>query len=448
MKLKQDVFQHMPVPKAVATLAIPTVLSMLVTVIYNMADTFFVGQTNDANQVAAVSLTMPVFFILMAFGNMFGIGGSSFISRLLGQGEHEKVKKVSSFCFYGSIIISVAMMFAFLLGMSVILKLMGADANTELFARDYLTVIAYGAPFVILSTMFGNLVRGEGASKTAMIGMMIGTILNIILDPIMILWMDMGVTGAALATIIGNIASVIYYIFYFIKGNSSLSISYKDFKVVGIIGGVLAIGIPASLNNILMSTSNIVLNNFLKDYGTLPVAAMGVAMKANMLLILMQLGIAMGIQPLVGYCYGARNYKRMKAVMKFSMMCTVIMGTILTIVYFIATKPIIRIFIDNPEVTKLGVSMLRASMLAGPVIGVLFVFNFTIQAMGKAIPSLIITISRQGLVFVPVLFLSNYLFGLDGIIYSQAISDIAALLMAATAFFLIYRKLDHKGAIE
>ena len=448
MKEKKDVFSQMSVPKAVATLAIPTVLSMLVTVIYNMADTFFVGKTNDANQVAAVSLAMPVFLLLMAIGNMFGVGGSSFISRSLGQGDNQKVKKISSFCFYGSIIAGVIMIFVFLLGMDVILKVMGSKADTEQFGKEYLTVIAYGAPFVILSTMFGNIVRGEGAAKTSMIGMMIGTVLNIVLDPIMILWMDMGVAGAALATILGNIASVIYFVIYFVKGKSILSIAWKDFKIVGIIGGVLAIGLPASLNNVLMSTSNIILNNFLAEYGTIPVAAMGVASKANMLLILLQLGIAMGVQPLVGYCYGARNYKRMKSVMKFSMICTVIIGSVITLVYFIATAPIINAFIDKPEVIELGISMLRASMISGPVICIMFVFSFTIQAMGKAIPSLLITISRQGLVFVPVLFLSNALFGLDGIIYSQAISDLSALVMSAIAFLFIYRRIDHTNAIE
>lgn len=448
MKIKNDVFSHMPVPKAVATLALPTVLSMLVTVIYNMADTFFVGQTNDANQVAAVSLAMPVFLLLMAFGNMFGVGGSSFVSRTLGQGDQERIKKISSFSFYGSIIIGLIMIFVFLGGMDTILKLMGADSNTEQFGKEYLTIIAYGAPFVILSTMFGNIVRGEGAAKTSMIGMMIGTVLNIVLDPIMILWMDMGVAGAALATIIGNMASVVYYIAYFMKGKSILSISWKDFKVVGIIGGVLAIGIPSSLNNVLMSMANIILNNFLKSYGTIPVAAMGVATKANMLLILLQLGLAMGIQPLIGYCYGARNYKRMKSVMKFSMICTVIMGTVTTIIYFIATEPIIHIFIDNPEVTALGITMLRASIIAGPVIGIMFILSHTIQAMGKAISSLIITISRQGLVFIPVLFISNAFFGLDGIIYSQAIADLGALIMSTIVFIFIYRRLDHKNAIE
>ena len=290
--MDNKVFESYPVPKAVATLALPTVLSMLVTIFYNMADTFFVGQTGDPNQVAAVSLTTPVFMLLMAVGNIFGIGGCSYISRMLGEGETEKVKKISSFCFYGSIIAGVIMMIVFLGGMPVILKLIGCSPNTEEYARSYLTYIGLGSVFVVISMAFNNVVRGEGAAKISMIGMMIGTIVNIVLDPVMILGMNMGVAGAAIATIIGNICTVVFYLFFFAKMKTGLSISPKHFTAKErILSGVFAIGIPASINNILMSTANIILNNFLASYGDIPVAAMGVAMKANMLVILVQIGL-------------------------------------------------------------------------------------------------------------------------------------------------------------
>ena len=441
MKNKNAVFESMPVPRAVATLAIPTVLSMLVTVIYNMADTYFVGQTGDPNQVAAVSLTMPIFMVLMAIGNMFGIGGSSYISRLLGEGQKKKVKNVSSFCFYGCIGTGIIMIVVFLLGMDWLLKLIGASQNTFAYAKSYLTYIAIGAPFVIISNAFSNIVRGEGAAKVAMIGMMLGTIVNIILDPIMILSMGMGVSGAALATIIGNIASTVFYIMYFLRGKSSLSISPKEFRINGIAKGVLSTGIPATINNILMSLANIMLNNFLVIYGDIPVAAMGVALKANMLVIMLQLGLAMGIQPLVGYNYGSGNYKRMKSVMKFSIGCTFIIGSVLTLIYYFGARQIISMFISDNAVIENGVSMLRALMVSGPVIGILFVFMFTMQAMGKALPSLILSLSRQGVVFLPVLFIANKLFKLDGIIFAQPIADSTSVLISAFIFFIISKRL-------
>ena len=441
MKNKNDVFEKMPVPKAVATLAIPMVLSMLVTVIYNMVDTYFVGQTGDPNQVAAVSIMMPIFMVLMAVGNIFGIGGTSLISRILGEGHKEKVKYISSFCFYSAIIFGIILIGVFLSNMPLITKLAGASESTTSFAMDYLKWISIGAPLIIVSTAFSNIVRSEGAAKTAMIGMMIGTVVNIILDPIMILLLNMGVMGAAIATVIGNITSIIFYITYILRGDSLLSISPKNFSFSGnVIKEVFLIGLPASLNNILMSAAIIFLNNFLSIYGDIPVAAMGVAMKANMLVFMLQIGIAMGVQPLIGYSYGAEDFKRMKAVIKFSMLCTVTVGTTLTIIYYFAADKIINAFISDISVIEHGVVMLRALMMIGPVIGVMFVFMCTFQAMGKAIPALILSISRQGLVFIPALYIGNQLLGLNGIIYAQPIADAGSIMMALLLFFFINKK--------
>ena len=431
-----DVFEHYPVPRAVASFAIPSILTSLVIVFYNMADTFFVGQTGDPNQVAAVSLATPVFLLLMACGNIFGIGGSSFLSRALGEGKREKVKNISSFCFFSCILIGLLMMFLFLGAMPMILKMAGSSSNTEVFAKEYLSRCAYGAVFVVLSSAFGNIIRGEGAAKTAMFGMILGTVVNIILDPIMILWWNMGVKGAAWATVIGNISSVLFYLGYIIfSGKTSLSISLKFFSVKdGIPLGVLAIGIPVFLNNLLMSTSNVLMNNFLVKYGDVSVAAMGVAMKANMLVIFLQMGIAMGIQPLIGYCYGAKNYSRLKNVMKFSMICSVIIGFTLTVIYLLFSKEIVGVFIQNEDVIIYGEKMLRALMLSSSVIGIMFVFTFSFQAMGKAISSLLLSISRQGLMFFPVLIFGNLFLGLNGIIFAQPIADLGCLLMAIIMF--------------
>ena len=447
MNSNKQLFEEAPVSKAVAVMAIPTMISMLVVVFYNMADTFFIGQTGDPMQVAAVSLATPVFMVFMALGNLFGIGGSSAISRALGEKKIERARQISSFCCYGSLGLGIIMSLGFLVGMNGILKLIGASENTIGFARDYLTYIAFGGPFIMFGTAFGNILRGEGAAKESMIGNMIGTVTNIVLDPIMILMLGWGVVGAAVATVIGNIAASAFYLLYFLRKKSSLSIRLKDFHMGDrIAAGVMSIGIPASLNNILMSCANIVLNQVLISYGDTPVAAMGVASKANMLVVLLQIGLCAGIQPLIGYNYGARNKKRLLEVFKFTGLCAVIIGTLLTAVMVVARQTVIRAFIDDAEVIAYGIQMVIALQLSGPVLGILFLCINTIQGMGKAIPSLVLTICRQGLVFIPLVYILNGMFGLDGVVYAQAVADFISIVLSLVICLGIFRKMDQVNA--
>lgn len=441
MNNNRQLFEDAPVSRAVAVMAIPTMISMLVVVIYNMADTFFIGQTGDPMQVAAVSLATPVFMVLMALGNLFGIGGSSAISRALGEKKTERARQISSFCCYGSLGLGICMSGLFLVGMDTILKMIGASENTIDYARNYLSYIALGGPFIMFGTAFGNILRGEGASKESMIGNMIGTITNIVLDPIMILVFKWGVAGAAIATVIGNMAASGFYLQYFLRKKSSLSIRLKDFRMGERIAvSVASIGIPASLNNILMSCANIVLNHVLASYGDTPVAAMGVAMKANMMVVLLQIGLCSGIQPLVGYNYGARNKKRLMKVFWFTGACAVIMGTLLTVFMVIAREGIIQAFINDEAVVAYGIQMVIALQISGPVIGILFLCINTLQGMGKALPSLILTICRQGLVFIPLVFLLNGMFGLEGVIYAQPVADFVSILLASVLCMRILRK--------
>ena len=444
MNNNKELFESAPVPKAVAVMAIPTMISMLVVVIYNMADTFFIGQTGDPMQVAAVSLATPVFMVFMALGNLFGIGGSSAISRALGEHKIERARNISSFCCYGSLGLGVIMALIFIVGMNGILKLIGASANTIEYARDYLTYIAVGGPFIMFGTAFGNILRGEGAAKESMIGNMIGTVTNIVLDPIMILWLDWGVIGAAIATVIGNVAASAFYLQYFLRKKSGLSINIRDFKMGDRIASIVAaIGIPASLNNILMSCANIVLNQVLISYGDTPVAAMGVASKVNMLVVLLQIGLCSGIQPLIGYNYGARNKKRLLKVFRFTGLCAVTLGTVLTILMVLTRQTLIQLFIDDVDVIAYGIQMVVALQISGPVIGILFLCINTIQGMGKALPSLILTVCRQGLVFIPMIYALDRLFGLNGVIYAQSVSDFISIILSVCICLKIFKSMEH-----
>lgn len=444
MNDRKEIFENAPVRKAVFTMAIPTIISMLVVVVYNMADTYFIGKTNDEMQVAAVSLATPVFMLFMALGNLFGIGGCSSISRALGEKNDARAKKISAFCCYSSVCIGIIMIILFMTCMDWILKVIKASPNTIDYAREYLTYVAYGAPFIMFATAFGNIVRGEGATKSSMIGNLIGTVVNIILDPIMILALDMGVKGAAIATVIGNICASIFYIGYFIfKKNTALSIRAKHFSAKeNIAFSVLAIGVPASLNNMLMSVANILLNNVLGKYGDIPVAGMGVAMKANMLAVLLQIGLCTGIQPLIGYSYGAGNKKRLKSVFKFTALCAIVMGTALTVLLAVFREGIISSFIDKPDVVEIGIKMMMALQISCPVIGILFLCVNTLQGMGKALPSLVLTLCRQGVAFIPMLYILDGLFGMNGAIYAQCSADFISILIALGITLTIIKRMD------
>ena len=314
--------------------------------------------------------------------------------------------------------------------------LCGASVNTLGYASDYLRWIAYGAPMVVFGVAFSNIVRGEGAAKTAMFGQTLGMAVNIVLDPIMILQMNMGVAGAAIATVIGNIITCIFYIVYILNSKRTmLCLKISKFTLgEGIFGNVFSIGTPASLNNVLMSLSNIMMNNFLVFYGDVYVASMGIAMKANMFIVFIMLGLALGVQPLIGYSFGAKNYKRMNAVVRFTTISNFIIGSVLTFVYFFFSAQIVGVFIQDTETVENAILMVRALQISMPVLGILFILNNAFQAMGKALPSLVLSISRQGFIFLPMLFIMKAIAGLNGIIYCQAIADIFSVIMAVIMF--------------
>lgn len=421
---KEKIFSDMSVGKAIFKMAFPSVISSLVLVVYNMVDTFFVGQTNNAFQVAAVSLTNPIFVMFMAFANLLGIGGSTAISIFLGEKKEEKARKTSAFCFYSSIIIGIISGILIILFMEPLLKILGSSENTYSFSRDYLFYIALGAPFILLANTFGHTIRGEGAATSSMIGGMIGTVINIILDPIFILTFNMGTAGAAIATVIGNIFGCFYYIYYLKIKSLSLSINYKDFYIFGKVSKkTITLGIPAGINSALMSVSNIVLNNKLVYYGDAPVAAMGVATKIYLLIVFIHMGITNGIQPLLGYCFGAKRKERFIKIFKFSGSVTILVGTILTIIYIIFSTDIIKFFISDEEVVYYGKDMLIATIISGPILGILFLCINSMQAVDRPFPATIVSICRQGFIYIPLLYIMDTLFGLKGVNYTQVVAD-------------------------
>lgn len=446
MNQNEAVFQDAPVRTAVIRMAVPTVISSLVLVVYNMADTFFVGQTHDAMQVAAVSLTNPVFVMYMAIANLLGIGGSAVISILLGQKMAREAKAASAFCCYASLAFGVLSALIILPAMDPLLTILGSTENTIQPARDYLFYIALGAPFILFANTFGHVVRGEGAAQASMVGGMIGTVVNIVLDPIFILTFDMGTAGAAIATVLGNICGCLYYLWYFARRSPLLSIHPRDLRGgQRQMGKVLSIGLPAGANSALMSIATVLLNNALVQYGDDPVAAMGIVTKAYMLIAFIHMGIANGIQPLLGYCFGAGLRQRFLSILKFSGVLTVVCGAVLSAVYIVFSRQVVALFIDDAEVIAYGGPMLIATSIAGPILGILFLSINSMQAMNRPLPATLLSVCRQGLIFIPALYLLGAAFGLDGINFTQAVADYLSILIAV---WLLLRSLKAFRAPE
>ena len=436
--MREEIFRSYPVPKALQALAIPAMCAMLGTVFYNIADTFFVGQTGDSNQVAAVSVTFPLFVVLTATGNIFGLGGSSYIARLLGKGDRETVKKVSAFCVYGSIAAGILYAAIVLFFMDALLELIGAQGEMAAHAAAYLRCVGLGSVFVILQNAICNLLRAEGAAKTAMRGMLLGNIANILLDPVMILWLDMGVAGAALATVLGNVLGVGYYLVKLRCGDTLLSLKTQDVSFGhSIPREVLTNGIPAAMNNILMSVSFIILNRYLLPFGSEAQAAAGIANRLTSVMVFLIMGLSSGMQPFFGYNYSAGNPERMKQGIRLSFIVTCAMGTVYTAVTSLLSDPLIRLFIQDEQVVTYGKTLYVGLVCFCPVIGILFVTMSAFQAVGRPGPAMFLSASRQGFIFIPAIVLGSMLFGFTGIAFSTGIAGIAASAIA----WIFYKKL-------
>lgn len=442
MKSSTDVFRDAPVPKAVLSNIIPSIISMIMVLVYNLADTFFIGQTKNAYMVAAVSLATPVFLIFMAVGMLFGIGGTSLISRMLGEGKNKFAKHTSSFCFWTGLVVGVVAAILILVFTEPICRTVGASDDTIDYATQYLGILAIGIPFLIISNTFSNIIRADGNAKKAMLGVVLGNIANIVLDPIMILGLGWNVAGAAIATVIGNVVSTVVYLTHLMSSNTMLSIKPSDYRISGkIVGGVLAIGVPASLNSILMSSSNIILNNMMSDYNDMAVAGLGVAMKVNMIVVMLLIGLGTGIQPLLGYCYGAGNRKRYMAIFRFSCVLAVAISVVMTLICYLGAAPLVTVFLDNDNAFTYGFEFSRILIISGPLLGVLFVLVNAIQATGAAVPSLILSISRQGLVYLPMLFLfSHASSSAHMLVLTQPVTDYVAIVMALCLFIYTMKK--------
>ena len=444
---KTYLFESMPIPKAVAQLSIPMVVTSLVMVIYNLADTFFVGMLNDPVQNAAVTLVYPVMLAFNAVNNLFGVGTSSMMSRSLGRGDYDMVRTSSAFGFYGAVFSGLLFAVLCTLFRSPLMALLGTDATTwEATSRYMFWTVTCGAMPAILNVVQGQMVRSEGASVHASIGTMSGCVLNMILDPIFILpWgLNMGAAGAGLATFLSNCAACCYF-FALSAVKRGKTFVCLDIRRLGklskeVVLGILGVGIPASIQNLLNVLGSTILNNFTASYGAVAVAAMGVAQKINMLPMQVALGFSQGIMPLVSYNYASGNHKRMKNSILFAMGIVIPTMLVVTVLYWIGAPTLIRLFMENPEIVSYGSAFLRTMCLAMVFMCTDFMAVGVFASLGMGKFSLLFAILRKVVLEIPLLFLMNKLFPLYGLPYAQVITEFLLAIAAVVMLLRIFRK--------
>ena len=434
-------FENTSIKRAYFILALPVVMSMAVTIIYNMVDTFFVAKTGTPNLVAGVSQGAPIFTLMIAIGDIFGLGGSSVISRLFGERRDKTARYVSGYCFYASIVcglVVTALMFIF---QTPVLHMLGASPATWKYAREYYLVIAGGATFIIFGLSPNNILRTEGLATQAMIASITGTGINVILNPIFIFNCGLGAAGSALATVVSNVIADVLMVYYLRTKSKKLTTSIHETRISGKLQReIYAIGIPASVTNIMVTFATALTNRYLITYGANIVAAMGIAMKVNTVIVMVMVGFAFGAQPLIGYTYGARDERRFKETLRFDLSVVAGLAIVLTVLMMILAPQIIRLFMRDPEIVREGTGMLRWLASSTTIAGIIMVLTTTFQSMGKATPAFWLSFSRQGLIFAVAIVVLSHFFGYTGVLAAQACADVLTLVLAV---FLYHKYQPH-----
>jgi putative MATE family efflux protein len=437
-----ELIAHGPIASTIIRLALPMMISMLAQLIYNLTDTFFVGQTGNPDMIAGILITFPLFILSQGIGNIFGVGASNYISRKLGENNPDEAKRTNAVAFYTNILTGILFMVIILLFKPPLLHLIGTSNATFQYANDYFSIIAFFIPFSMLNIALAAQIRSEGAVNRAMIGMVLGIILNIILDPLFILILNWGAAGAAWATVIGNIVSVSYFIIYFFSKQSLLSISPNQCKPnKRMYLEIIKIGIPASLSNVIMSIVLILNNIIAAGYGDHVVAGSGINLRIVSVCYTMIMALAMGFQPFAGFNYGAKNYKRLRDGTVITFLYTTILACFFVGIVIILGRNLLMLFINDDATIQAGIKIMHAFIWGIPFLGIAMTLTIAFQAFGKSKAATIVTLGRQCLFYIPSLFLLNYLWGFDGFIYTQSIADIMTTIIAIILAFPLFKEI-------
>ncbi len=440
-----SVFEESNLSKSIFRVGVPAMLGQLTTLIYNLADTFFVSLTQEPAMIAAVTLCTPILLIIMSVACVFGMGGSSVIARMLGEGRRESAGRTMNFCTWAIVLSGVAAAGAGLVFLPEIAVVAGADGENMAYTRDYLFYVFCGAPFIMLSNGFVHLFRSAGLIRESTVGLMLGNGVNIVLDYLFIIPLGWGAAGAAAATALGFFCSTVYYFLRMAgecrRGNGLFPLRPRLRGLErGMVGGVVGIGIPGALITVLMSVANIVLNNYISIYGSDAVASYGIAYKIDMVPIMLLVGLSQGITPLIGYACGAGQTRRMADTMRLSMGYGILLGACFTLLFLAAGRQLAGVFLHEEALIGQTGRFLGILCLSAPTLGVINMVTAYFQALGKAAQSLAITLMRNAVLFIPAVMLLNHLWGLSGVIAAQPVVEAVLTLVCAALYGLELRR--------
>lgn len=436
----------MPVTKAIFKLTIPVIISSIISIVYNLSDTYFVGMINDPVQNAAVTLVGPAMVLFFAVTNLFGIGASSLMSRKLGEKNYDDVKKASATGLYLGLFCAIFISTVTLLFNPFVLKILGSSEITYEVTKDYLFwTVGLGAVPGIMNLLFSFIIRAEGRAIQASVGAMSGCILNIILDPFFILpfGLNMGAAGAGLATFISNTFACVYFLvlLFIIRKNTLVSLNPKHFTLrPDIIKNIFVVGIPGVFQNLLNVTGMTILNNLASGYGTDLVASMGIVGKMNQIPIQVIFGFSQGIMPLIGYNYASKNIKRVKETI--SKEFKIILGLIILIIvtFICCGKPIVRMFMDNDNIVTIGARFLIGTAISLPFMSFDFVTVGISQSFGIGKVALVFSFLRKAFLEIPFIFLFSHLFGMYGLAFPAVGAE---FIMSIIAFVVLVKLLNN-----
>lgn len=422
--------------KAVLKMGVPLVAGMFIMVLYNLVDTYFIGLTHDDYQMAAVNLSYPVMMIMIALSNMIGTGASSLIARCLGESDRYRAEKTLTAGMALTAALSLAVAVTGLLLIDGIVGLLGAKEMTFTYTKQYVAVLFIGSIFTMGNYIAGQLLRSEGSVKLSIAGMITGTIVNIVLDPVFIFVLGMQIKGAAAATVIGNAAGMAVSLYFYITGRSMLRPALKSLiPPADITAEIFRVGVPASLETLLTSAAYIVNNNLASAYGDMTVAAIGIVQKVMSVGSYIYQGFAAGVQPVMGYNYGAKDYRRMKDILKAGVFTVTSVELGVMLVYGIFAPYIIRLFSQTAAVIDTGTVVLRTLMFILPFVGTVSMCRMTFQAIGMPGYAFGITLVRQLILYIPLLLIFDRLFRFYGMIWAQPVTE---LIMMGASLLLLY----------
>lgn len=421
-------------------MCIPSVITILVMQIYHMADVFFIGKLKSTAMLSGLTLASPVIAILSTVGVLVGGGGSAALAMAIGRRDNDSTRRIVAFSFWSSLGLGFVVGLALLLFSGRLVSFFGASDEASMYCRQYMTVMAVGAPAMCFSQTIGSLIRGKGRSYESLVGNMLGSILNIALDPLFIFVFRMDVVGAAIATVLSNMVASMFYLVYMLKPSFGVSVSIRNFTLrrdVSLL--VLSLGLPMAFTTMLNFVSSVLSNRVLASYGDVMVSSVSITRKIISFVTMLQMGITVGMQPVLAYTFGGKDYARLKDFTMRTAITTVFVGSVLTVCCYLAGPVIVRSFMDSPEVVETGNRCIRIMLLAGPIAGIQQLATTFFQATKRPTVSLTLSLTRDGLIYLPILYLFDSMWGFDGFLVARPVSTLLSVVLSLVLLVRLFK---------